>query len=618
MSFFDSLFQKSQAEQVIDRAGTLEEFLDAEDSLQEVKGQNAAVLDYIQIPEIQRSLLDIAAGAAPAGADIKRTQKLPFFATEILCCDLPTIAQAIVSNDERLDALFGFLTAPVPVDAGRASFAAKIIGSLLSRQATEMWAYMEKRPIIVQQMADHIGVLPVRELLGRLYGLDQADTRAIDFLNRAGLITLLIDRLSDSHTAETRANSAVALTEVVQKEFTQNSVLARELLSPDAINQVLNHSLNGATFGFAVLTAAIKRAARYSDFPSPAATVVARAAELSKLLAVTSGERVGSVRVAALELIASLVVSEQSAEVQQSLAESKVFIAALQLFFQYPWNNIVHIVVGAAVSDIVRSGGGALFNSLLEEGQLAARLVGALQANEEYSQGRPGRRLGYMGVVITILTQLESAAVEKPDGAVSAALKATDKWDWAATQAAAVRALNDRALGGAKPAASLFESDLRDDEFSSLPRKAATPTGGVAAVMPSAVSSSANKMFDASFDHDIATSKPATMAFDADFDADFDSVPNAPAATATATSASAAFDVDFGDDDDDDASAFRPATTAATQSTFEASFEPDFDAVVAQPPTPPSSQPEPQVVAQAPSVAAFAADFGDDDFNPRG
>lgn len=76
----------------------------------------------------------------------------------------------------------------------------------------------------------------------------------------------------------------------------------------------------------------------------------------------------------------------------------------------------MHIVVASIVNDILRVGSGPLFTQLLTTANLPGRLVAAVDANEEYSKGKPGMRLGYMGQVLPFVLSVNNVAVAQPEG----------------------------------------------------------------------------------------------------------------------------------------------------------------------------------------------------------
>lgn len=132
-------FQVPQVEQVLSRDSfSLEDVLDEEDTLQEVKTLNHKVIEYFLRPEIITQLVQLAAGPIPPDADTKRQQKFPYVASEILSCDVRELMTAVLSSDELLDILFGFFSLPPPAQTLRVAFACKIIVSLLIRKPREV------------------------------------------------------------------------------------------------------------------------------------------------------------------------------------------------------------------------------------------------------------------------------------------------------------------------------------------------------------------------------------------------------------------------------------------------------------------------------------------------
>jgi len=131
-------FTVPAVEKVLERPHfTLEDVLEEEDCLQEVKGLNARVLKYMSDPVTLKALVTLIGGQAPADADIKRRQKYPFIACEVLTCDVKDLVSAVLGNVEYLDVLFSFLKEN-PADLLRATFACKVIISFIAKHATEV------------------------------------------------------------------------------------------------------------------------------------------------------------------------------------------------------------------------------------------------------------------------------------------------------------------------------------------------------------------------------------------------------------------------------------------------------------------------------------------------
>eukprot|EP00698_Gefionella_okellyi_P001619 TRINITY_DN11536_c0_g1_i2.p1 TRINITY_DN11536_c0_g1~~TRINITY_DN11536_c0_g1_i2.p1 ORF type:complete len:331 (-),score=64.34 TRINITY_DN11536_c0_g1_i2:7-999(-) len=241
------------------------------------------------------------------------------------------------------------------------------------------------------------------------------------------------------------------------------------LCTPQSSTAILHSALQGASSGIIILTTAIRRASLLAakssavnlDRPEPATTIAAHSQTLVQVLTMREGERIGTIRVAVLELLAALVAVHVES-VEAAVASAGLLCIALDVFFTHPWTNVVHGIVSSMIYDNLNAGRGLLFEQLLTSCALPLRIVNAVTQNTAYSQGCAGRRLGFMGHVLAITTVLENSAVEQASGVIANALSVTPQWDVASAAAEQARVAAQQPLGGTKPQSMTLDPE---DEF---------------------------------------------------------------------------------------------------------------------------------------------------------
>jgi hypothetical protein len=145
---------------------------------------------------------------------------------------------------------------------------------------------------------------------------------------------------------------------------------------------------------------------------------------------------------------------------REEFKETKALITCLDLFFFFPWNNLLHGIVYDMILQV--------FNGpydkckeialhLLREGQLTRRITRAQRQNDYESELPKGVRLGYMGhitlisnVVVGFLEQHEEVRKELAD-----ILRAEDWQEYVSRTLREIREKESKPLGGTRPNASL-------------------------------------------------------------------------------------------------------------------------------------------------------------------
>lgn len=463
----------SPVESLLDRDGfTLEELLDEDELIQECKSLNTRLINFLrgkaQIEQLVKYVID----EAPEGVDNKRAFKFPFIACEIFTCEIEVILKTMVEDDESLGLLFSFLDPDRPHGTLLAGYFSKVVICLLLRKTSFMMRYLKSHQELLKKLVDLIAITSIMEVLIRLVGVDdnihEFHENSLGWLAHTDLLEMLVNKLSPPNSSEARANAADTLSAVARLP---QSVLAGKLSSPSFIEKLFHHALEDEDSRSTLvhsLTVCIslldpKRYAMAGpgrgqhtmpDFTSIAgpATIngmLQRLGGLLKLLNVEADERIlpttygelrpplGTHRLKIVEFLAVLLRTS-SEGAQQELVKQGAVQLVLSLFFDYPFNNLLHHHVENIVTSCIETNNKMLVEHLLADCGLVARLLEA-DANPYVlhtdskptlpASGKAPPKIGNLGHLTRIANRLLQVAYSNTD--IQAHLQANSKWvEW--------------------------------------------------------------------------------------------------------------------------------------------------------------------------------------------
>ncbi|MCO5608720.1 hypothetical protein L7F22_062935 [Adiantum nelumboides] len=462
----------SPVESLLDRDGfTLEELLDEDELIQECKSLNTRLINFlrgkIQIEQLVKYVIE----EAPEGADNKRAFKFPFIACEIFTCEIEVIMKTMVEDEELMELLFSFLEPDRPHGTLLAGYFSKVVICLLLRKTAAVMRYLQAHQEIFKKLVDLIGITSIMEVLIRLVVVDDIDhsfhESPLRWLVETNLLEMLVDKLSPPNSSEARANAADTLSAVSRLT---HSELATKLSSPSFIEKLFHHTLEDEDSRSTLvhsLTVCIslldpKRYAmagpgrgQYIPDSFPTATpetingMLQRLGGLLKLLNVEGDDKIlpttygelrpplGSHRLKIVEFLAVLLRTGGEGA-QTELVNLGAIQFVLNLFFDYPFNNLLHHHVENIVTSCIESNNKMLIDHLLVGCRLVEKL---LEADENpYVTGSdtkptipaPGKappKIGNLGHLTRIANRLLQAANNNSDILVH--LQGNSKWaEW--------------------------------------------------------------------------------------------------------------------------------------------------------------------------------------------
>jgi len=204
ISTIDTLLDKPDA--------TLEELLDETDLIQELKAQNAKLVEFLRDEAILERLLKYVIAPKepkseteqePATSVEKRTgglfgkskhtgkakseggddgeldkterQRLKnaYISCEILSSDVWSIAESILESPKHLKMFWDYMKSSAPLDPLQAGYFTKVNESLLEKKTEEMIAFIKTLDHVVPDMMKHVDCPMVMDLLLKLISLEK-------------------------------------------------------------------------------------------------------------------------------------------------------------------------------------------------------------------------------------------------------------------------------------------------------------------------------------------------------------------------------------------------------------------------------------------------------------
>ncbi|KAK2980557.1 hypothetical protein RJ640_006050 [Escallonia rubra] len=473
-----SLSASSPVESVLDKENfTLEELLDEEDIIQECKGLNSRLINFLRDRAQVEQLLRYIVEEPLEDAESKRIFKFPFIACEIFTCEIDVILKTLVEEEELMNLLFSFLEPNRPHSALLAGYFSKVVICLMSRKTIPLMNYVQAHQDVFRQLVDLIGITSIMEVLVRLVSADDHiypnPMDVMEWLAVSNLVEMIVDKLSPSSPSEVHANAAETLCAITRNA---PSPLATKLSSPSFVARIFGHALedshskSGLVHSLSVCVSLLdpKRSIpppfihsfrSQHVYESPVRvnpeTIVAmlpKLGELLMLLNVSSDEKIlpttygelrpplGKHRLKIVEFIAVLLkIGNEVAE--KELVSSGTIQRVLNLFFEYPYNNALHHQVESIIGSCLESKNNAIIDHLFQDCGLVGKF---LQTDEcpvlsgEFDQptlpaaGRLAPRLGNLGHITRISNKL--VQLGNSDNRIQAHLQENSKWnDWQAT-----------------------------------------------------------------------------------------------------------------------------------------------------------------------------------------
>ncbi|KYR01345.1 hypothetical protein DLAC_01935 [Tieghemostelium lacteum] len=435
--------------------------------LQECKSQNKRLIEFLIKPESLAGLFEYITKEAPEEAERKRKESYPFLASEILCMDIQSLIDAVYKDDQYLNQLYEYLDKP-NFNLGLAAHTSKVAINFLGRKTIETMSYIKKQENIIEKFIKHLDKSPVVDILLKIISIEEFPGGAgtLEWLDKCDLIGGIISKFDPSLDSEFHENASFILCEIVEltRSFSDSPLLER-LESDEIIKKLYQFILSDIPLGTTFLhglTVIIRLLRRHKDnnnndtiatpleelLPLFSESIV-HIVEFNNLLKQTgstsstggqaSSENnsfttttgllsppLGFHRLKVIEFFADLINSRYLC-IDKKIVELDILSSCLELFFSYPWNNLLHSQIHQICQIILYSENDELKVSLLKEAKLLDRIIEADEQNTKELKQAKGIRYGYMGFLNSIAQSICEVAKSVPQ--LKDILDNNDRWN---------------------------------------------------------------------------------------------------------------------------------------------------------------------------------------------
>ncbi|KAL1117034.1 hypothetical protein AAG570_004362, partial [Ranatra chinensis] len=209
---------------------TLNELLDQENVLQELKSQNAKLIDFITRPDIMSQLVSLVTEEPSAELDEAMRYQRPNLACEVLTTDIRILNERL-SDKNLLAKLYSFLEADPPLNPLLASFFSRTLSMLICRKTDQNWYSYQFTCLQVLDffkscdnslglLLKHLGTSAIMDLTLKLITqIEGEDMQRIIFnwLENEGLVSRLMSLFDPSVDSDRQYNAAQLLCDTIHK-----------------------------------------------------------------------------------------------------------------------------------------------------------------------------------------------------------------------------------------------------------------------------------------------------------------------------------------------------------------------------------------------------------------
>lgn len=380
--------------------------------------------------------------------------RYPFTACEVFCCEVEALYNTLLEDESLMKLLFSLPEQKSRLSCKAAGYFARVVGQLLLRKTNEMMQYLSHHEVILEKLTQHLDTTSIADVIKRLAGADdQASMLYLpvhtQWLTSTPLIDMLLERLGPSFSPDVQTNAADILTAIAH---TQPSALATQLMQPSSITALFQRALDPAGTvlvpALEVCIALLEPRRNHQEMApeasSPMAAAAAAAAKprheavatmiqhLPQLVQhlhteANTGEQetpygllappLGRSRLRIVELLAVLLRFGDDG-VDQAIIDAGAINKCMELFVQYPFNNLLHHQMAAIIVAVLRRSSEAMVQHMFGSCDLAGWLTTVpTQVTPAARSGTDVKmplRAGYLGHITQVANILNEAAAEKP------------------------------------------------------------------------------------------------------------------------------------------------------------------------------------------------------------
>lgn len=458
---FDELLSKPET--------TLEQVLDDEDVVQELKNQNPKLIALYSLfsftPERLHDLLSLLVTEPPLDADHRRGHKHPFLAAELIGCEAPQLLQSLFEDPSLLSLFFSLLSSP-SLNLTLAGYFSKLFHILTSRNSPRLLHILcDQENTYLNQLVQQVKAKSIADCVLRVLVYDDGEEYVQE---RREIVERLVEITAES--SEQAVNSVAILSDCLQKSSEMRSWKAvfAPLFSTSTLMRLLESLSNPSPSALTLFTLVL-------GHPCFMELVGEGILQLEEMLegsihlfeailegkttqdtAISSPNTVGEVRLKCLELLFTIFKADIQA-LEGVIARSRLPELATMMFFDYPWSSFLHQTYFQLIQSVVNCADSSVKGLFLRRSDIINRLL-EWKTEAKLESGK-SFRAGYMGHAIRLAQLLTKAFEASPD------LQPTATWSLFLSETLnPLLELENRPYGGSKPTDTLEDdSDEQND-----------------------------------------------------------------------------------------------------------------------------------------------------------
>eukprot|EP01004_Peranema_trichophorum_P009582 NODE_832_length_2321_cov_72.071429_g708_i0.p1 GENE.NODE_832_length_2321_cov_72.071429_g708_i0~~NODE_832_length_2321_cov_72.071429_g708_i0.p1 ORF type:complete len:691 (-),score=120.11 NODE_832_length_2321_cov_72.071429_g708_i0:172-2244(-) len=460
--------QKSGLEVLLEKQDVkIEEALDHDDLLQELRTANEKVVNFFLKPQSIHKLVNLSLFVDSDETDENQKFKYPLIACEVLV-SLPTVFNVFTSNEELMGLLIKFLEQKPPLPSPGSFCFVRILQTLYTKKPSEVADYLSRQnEKLALKFLEHLETFGMNELILTLLGTMDEDEniqkgKISKWWMEYGFIKFLFSRLTHDYSPDFHINIIRMLSEIVRRFQNPNiSTIADNLMTPEVSHDLMNLmmkdlQINSKSVIFiestnliiAIIDSLVRKEEMnklcqnnkdedsdidnkidetfrgFLDFTEQLVAFLRNPGELEQIELTwgTLTPPLGMVRLKVVELLLVLLKTKRR-YVEDQMLQLNLLSVCLDLFFTYDMNNLLHILVDEIIVSCLYSENAELITDLFSKAQLLNRLIKAVQDDEN----RPPKstRKGYFGHIISISNKIEEA---KQNPMVNPFIESNQEW----------------------------------------------------------------------------------------------------------------------------------------------------------------------------------------------
>ncbi|CAL8079760.1 unnamed protein product [Orchesella dallaii] len=425
--FWHSAANSNAIDNLLDQPDVnLTTILDQDEVLMEIRGMNKKLLEFLTRPECMYEMVDLITTVPSADIPLPLQYKYPNTACEVLTSDI-SFAEKIAAEHTLMGKLFHFFRdSEPPLNPLLASYVGRVLGEMIARKLDQNWysyqlnliqvmGYLQSEPSLLDWLLKHLETSAVCDFLHKLVmHVEGQDMRAnlYEWLEvREKFFMKLVNSMDRLHSRESHMNVSrlvgdllFALQDESSSSSQDRSMDSEPFLLALKSNATFERLLDvifgedtlsqsSIVYGLEMLLALLGIAKKPMKLSSKIDTTfdshdditipyLVRGMLISKMetllrflqcppnarqaIRLSNGvlkEPLGMERLAIVRFIAH-VITLHDVELNEALIQSGVLRKALDLFWEYPWNNFLHHYVCQIliqISKITRSNNCAKF-----------------------------------------------------------------------------------------------------------------------------------------------------------------------------------------------------------------------------------------------------------------